>query len=137
MKKLVGVLVETILVTSVKVALDNWSNKPSNRSPQLNTYYLRKEAHTMAVRAIKESVKDSIVKAYTSKEMNIKELALANNTSPRTIGRILEERGLASPVPRLQGEAYQVMQLLAQYNVSVDLLKIILISHDFKKKNNE
>lgn len=133
MRNLAGILVETVLVTSVKIALDSIGNKPSKISPQLTNYYLQKEAHAMAVKLIKENIKDAMINAYTSKQSNITQLAKKYNVSTRTVGRVIEERGLATPVPRLRGEAYQVMQLLAEFELTVDQLKDILVNHKLKE----
>ena len=133
MRNLANVLVETILVTSVKLALDSFNNKSSKISPQLSNYYLKKEAHAMAVRAIKENIKDALINSYSNKELNIAQLAKQYNVSTRTVGRVIEERGLATPVPRLRGEAYQVMQLLAEFELTIDDLKDILVNHKLKE----
>lgn len=77
----------------------------------------------MTVKSLKHAEKDSICLAYRAKTLTIKELASYFNTSSRTIGRVLEERGLATPVPRLKGEAYQVMQLLKEHNLDIAQLK--------------
>jgi hypothetical protein len=81
----------------------------------------------MTVKTLNQVQKDRVAQLYVSKEITcIKELAKLFYTSPRTIGRVLEERGLATPVPRLQGEAYRAMQLLKEHHVTVDQLKTML-----------
>ena len=80
----------------------------------------------MSVKSISSPIKDEIVVAYRAKTLNQLELAQFFNTSPRTINRILEERGLATPVARIKGEAYQAMQLLKQYGLTVGDLKTML-----------
>lgn len=60
--------------------------------------------------------------AYANKQP-IKLLAEQFNTSTRTIGRVLEEGGLATPVPRLKGEAYQVMKFLDEQHLDLEGLK--------------
>ncbi len=133
MRNLASVLVETVLVTSVKIALDRMGNKPSQLSPALTNYYLKKEAHAMAVKLIKENIKDAMIAAYSNKTKNITQLAKEHHVSTRTVGRVLEERGLATPVPRLKGEAYQVMKLLEEFELTVDELKDILVNHKLKE----
>lgn len=80
----------------------------------------------MTVKCFAEITKDQICLAYSHKTMCLSELARHFTTSTRTIGRVLEERGLATPVPRLKGEAYALMKLMLQYSMTVDQLKTIL-----------
>lgn len=80
----------------------------------------------MTVKCFAEMTKDQICLAYSHKTMCLSELARHFTTSTRTIGRVLEERGLATPIPRLKGEAYALMKLMLQYNMTVDQLKTIL-----------
>ena len=89
------------------------------------------------VRSLTQATKDSIVEKY-NKGLTIRKLAELHSTSTRTVGRVLEEYGLASPVPRLKGEAYTAMQTLKKYSVTVDELPGILemfTQQDNKKKN--
>lgn len=65
----------------------------------------------ITVKCLSETTKDYIVSDYKAK-VTLARIAKACNTSSRTVGRVLEERGLATPVPRLKGEAYAVMKLL-------------------------
>lgn len=80
----------------------------------------------MKVKCLPSYVKDQICLAYNNKTLTLKELAEHFTTSTRTIGRVLEERGLATPVPRLKGEAYQIMQLLKEYELDLAGLKTTL-----------
>lgn len=80
----------------------------------------------MTVKCLITEQKDAICRAYTHKTLSITDMAKCYKTSTRTISRVLEERGLATPVPRLKGEAYQVMQLLKQHNLDIDSLKDLL-----------
>lgn len=81
---------------------------------------------TTIVKNLTALQKDQIVQIYRSKQKTIKDIAKDFDTSPRTIGRVLEERGLATPVPRLKGEAYRVMKVLEGAGIGVDdLIKII------------
>jgi hypothetical protein len=80
----------------------------------------------MTVKRFPEEIKDDICRAYSHKTLNLTELSKVFNTSSRTIGRILEERGLATPVPRLKGEAYTVMQILAKHNINAEQLERVL-----------
>lgn len=76
----------------------------------------------MTVSCLSPATKNSIAHAYTLKTLNLLELAKFFNTSTRTIGRVLEERGLATPVPRLKGEAHAVMRILHAYGLNADTL---------------
>lgn len=80
----------------------------------------------MKVRCLSAHVKDQICLAYVNKTMTLKELAFYFDTSSRTVGRVLEERGLATPVPRLKGEAHQVMLLIKSYGLDIDTLTTLL-----------
>ena len=71
----------------------------------------------MTVKCLTKNQKDMIVFWYQKKIYNQKELAKNYNTSERTINRVLVEYGLATPVSRIKGEAYQVMQVLKKYNI--------------------
>lgn len=78
----------------------------------------------MSVKCLNEAQKNFVIKAYQAKHKTQKELSIYLNVSERTINRVLIEAGLATPVARIKGEAYQVMQLLKQYGItSVDQLK--------------
>lgn len=81
---------------------------------------------TTIVKSLSIFQKDHIVTEYTAKRMNMRQLAKHHDTSERTIGRVLEERGLATPVPRLKGEAYRAMKLLKEHHLTVDDLARIL-----------
>lgn len=72
---------------------------------------------TVTVKSLSEFEKNQIVAAYQAKDRTLKQLAGAFYTSPRTIGRVLEERGLATPVPRLKGEAHKVMEMLKFHGI--------------------
>ena len=75
---------------------------------------------TALVKCISEFEKDNVVASYKNK-VPLTILAVHHNTSTRTIGRVLEERGLATPVPRLKGEAYTVMKALQQADIPAKL----------------
>lgn len=79
----------------------------------------------MAIICLDEFQKDLIVRWYSNK-ISIVEIADLMKVSPRTIGRVLVERGFATPVPRLQEEAAGVMKLLKKYNVDPRDLEGIL-----------
>ena len=80
----------------------------------------------MSVRCLTKAQKDLIVFCYQNKMFTQKELAERANTSERTINRVLIEYGLATPVARIKGEAYQVMQLLKKYGVDYDTLNRVI-----------
>lgn len=80
----------------------------------------------MSVRCLTQAQKDLIVFWYQNKMFNQKELADKCLTSERTINRVLIERGLATPVARIKGEAYHVMQLLKKHGMDLNSLKNLL-----------
>lgn len=91
----------------------------------------------ITVKCFSELEKNLIVRDYMRRDMNLKQIAEAWQTSPRTINRVLTERGLATPVPRLKGEAYQVMQLLKDYGIKgVEDLQPILHQYVVAKVNS-
>ena len=71
----------------------------------------------MTVKCLTQAQKDLIAHRYKNKLYSQKELAQMMATSERTINRVLVEYGLATPVARIKGEAYQVMQVLKKYNI--------------------
>lgn len=77
---------------------------------------------TVFVKSLSETSKDIIVNRYTQETNTLTELAKMFNTSRRTVGRVLQERGLASPVPRLQGKAYRAVKLMEKYDVNINEL---------------
>ena len=87
----------------------------------------------MSVQCLEQPQKDSIIVLYQNKVLNQKELAFRFNVSERTINRVFIEAGIATPVARIKGEAYQVMQLLKKYNVNYSTLKTLLESIYGKK----
>lgn len=72
----------------------------------------------MTVRCLTDSSKALIGFEYINKIKTQKELAKFYGVSERTINRVLVERGLATPVARIKGEAYQVMQVLKKYGIN-------------------
>lgn len=72
----------------------------------------------ITVKCVSEDVKSSIVTLYQGKKHDIKEIAKIHSTSTRTVGRVLEERGVALPRERIRGEAKAVMKLLEERNVT-------------------
>ena len=80
----------------------------------------------MGIPCLTQNQKDSIVSLYLGKVMSQKELALRFNVSERTINRVFIAAGIATPVARIKGEAYQVMQLLKKYNLNYSTLKTLL-----------
>lgn len=80
----------------------------------------------MTVKCLSAEQKLSIVNNYVCKALNQKQLAEAYLVSERTINRVLNQAGVATAVPRLKGEAYQVMQILKKHNVSVQELDMLL-----------
>ena len=80
----------------------------------------------MGIPCLEQMQKDSIITMYQNKVMTQKQLAKRFNVSERTINRVFIEAGIATPVARIKGEAYQVMQLLKKYSVNYSTLKTLL-----------
>lgn len=82
----------------------------------------------MPVKCLSKAQKDLIAHWYMNNKYNQKELAGRSLVSERTINRVLIEYGLATPVERIKGEAYHVMQLLKKHNLDLNSLKKLLES---------
>lgn len=67
-----------------------------------------------------------IYTVHTNKTMTQKEMAEHLGVSERTINRVLNELGLATAVPRIKGEAYQVLRLLEKHNFTIKDLETLL-----------
>ena len=80
----------------------------------------------MSVQCLDKHQKKYIAFFYSTKRANQKELAEQFAVSERTINRVLNEMGLATAVPRIKGEAYQVMQLLKKHGMDLQTLKNLL-----------
>lgn len=80
----------------------------------------------ITVKCLSELTKNYIVADYKNKH-SIKLIAEEWLSTPRTVGRVLVERGVATPVARLKGEAYRVMQLLKTYNITPDQLEALFV----------
>lgn len=80
----------------------------------------------MSVKCLDKHQKNYIGFFYKNKKANQKQLAEQFNVSERTINRVLNEMGLATAVPRIKGEAYQVMQLLKKHGMDIQTLKNLL-----------
>lgn len=80
----------------------------------------------MTVKSFPSFIKDQVVKAYTQEKKTISWLAQFWNTSPRTIGRILEEYEIASPMARAKGEAYIALQACKKHGVDPHQLEQLL-----------
>lgn len=83
----------------------------------------------MGTPCLTQPQKDSIVTLYQNKTMTQKQLAHRFNVSERTINRVFIAAGIATPVARIKGEAYQVMKLLKQYGVDYHTLNMLLERH--------
>lgn len=83
----------------------------------------------MPVKCLSEAAKSVICDVYTNQRAKVSDLAYRWDTSPRTIRRVLEENGLASPVPRLKGDAHYVMQLLKEFGIPANKLRSVLEQH--------
>lgn len=82
----------------------------------------------MSVKCLTKAQKEIIIYWYKNKMFNQSEMASRANVSERTINRVLIEAGLATPVARLKGEAYQIMQLLKKHGLDLHSLKTVLES---------
>lgn len=80
----------------------------------------------MTVKSVPQLSKDKIIMHYKNKSLNQKCLALAFDTSERTINRVLIEAGLLTPVAQLKADAYNVMQVLKKYNIDPSKLDQVL-----------
>lgn len=80
----------------------------------------------MAVKCISAAAKADIIALYRSKALSQREIAKNYAISERTIHRIIVEAGLATPVARIKGEAYNVMKLLKSYNMGLKELAAML-----------
>jgi len=80
----------------------------------------------MTVKSLTDTEKQKIAAYYKTTAFSQRRLAKQFGTSTRTIGRVLEEHGLATPVARLKGEAHQVMKLLAKHGMGFSELKALL-----------
>lgn len=80
----------------------------------------------MTVRTLTPNQKDTLVSWYSQKLYNQKQIAERFNTSERTVNRVLIERGLATPVARIKGEAHQLVKLVRSYGLTnADLEKLL------------
>lgn len=80
----------------------------------------------MTVKKLTLKQKQAIVLIYDSKTRSIKQLADFLCVSTRTIGRVLEEAGLALPVERIQAEAKTIMAMLYKHKITVQQLESLL-----------
>lgn len=80
----------------------------------------------MTVKCLSQEEKNIIITAYNSKCVNQKEIAQYWKVSERTINRVLIEAGVATPVARIKGEAYQVMQILKKYEIAASQLEPLI-----------
>ena len=82
----------------------------------------------MSVKCLTQHQKAYVVYYYNLKKAKQKELAEQFGVSERTINRVLIEAGVATPVARIQGEAYTVMKLLKKYGLDAKSLMSVLES---------
>ena len=80
----------------------------------------------MAVNCLTKQEKNYIGYFCQTKRANQKQMAEQFGVSERTINRVLNELGIATAVPRLKGEAYQVMKLLEKYHLNLTTLTMLL-----------
>jgi hypothetical protein len=71
----------------------------------------------MSVKCLTVAQKDALVFGYSHNRVSLQDLSKLYGVSSRTIGRVLEERGLATPVPRVKGEAYLALQACKQHGI--------------------
>ena len=91
----------------------------------------------MTIKCLTEVRKILIVAWYQRRLMTQKELSVHFGVSERTINRVLIEAGVATAVPRLQGEAYQAMQILKKHNISVNELDEVLTGQLYAKAEQQ
>jgi len=83
----------------------------------------------MSVKCLSKIEKDAIIWSYLNHKSPLVNLAATFQTSTRTIGRVLEEAGLATPVPRLKGEGYLALQACKKHGIDPkDLDNILAMS---------
>lgn len=80
----------------------------------------------MAVKCLTDRQKQMIILCYTRDKCQLKEMAENFDVSARTIQRVLIEAGIATPVERIKGEAYHVMQLLKKHRLDKESLERML-----------
>lgn len=80
----------------------------------------------MARNKLTDAQKDAIVTVYTSKTRTIKQIAGFLGVSTRTVGRVLEERGIPGPMAVRSAEAVRVMALLYKRKVDPAMMEQIL-----------
>lgn len=84
----------------------------------MTTYSLyNNRKKTMPIKSLTDAQKTCIIEVYQDKNLTQKEIAQCMGTSQRTINRVLVEAGLLTPVPRIQAEAYTVMQVLKKHGI--------------------
>jgi len=81
---------------------------------------------SITVKCLSAAQKDDVVSVYQAEQHNLKQIAKMFHTSARTINRVLQERGLATPVPRLQIRATKVLALLDKHHLTVEQLAYVL-----------
>lgn len=84
----------------------------------------------MTVSCLNPIQKQIVIDYYSNKSYSQAELARQYHVSERTIHRVLVEAGLATPVARIQGEAYAVMQFLKENDLDLAKLKQLLKKPD-------
>lgn len=84
----------------------------------------------MTVQCLNDYEKQAIVRFYNSKQP-VKQIAEIFGTSERTIGRVITEAGLATPVQRLTEEASMALKILKKHNVEVKDLDKILSNREY------
>ena len=78
------------------------------------------------VKCLTEAQKDEIVYQYQGPQESLVDIAEHFCTSTRTVGRVLEERGLALPVQRLKGQGYIAVKALEKHDIRAEELDVIL-----------
>ena len=91
----------------------------------------------ITVKCVSENDKDSIVDAYIFTSKTLSHIAESFSTSARTVCRVLQERGLLTPVPRIKQEASKAMKIIKDNNFTVDELDSALKLARFHTKQTE
>lgn len=80
----------------------------------------------MSRKTLTESAIQEIVDAYVTSSQTMEDLAVLYGVSRRTIGRVLENKGVLSPIKRSREKDQAFLDMLAKYNVTTpeDLEKI-------------
>lgn len=74
--------------------------------------------------------KEMIVLNYQHKRKTMREMAEILEVSPRTIGRVLTEHGLAGPITKVRENAAKFMKIMKSYGITTEAhMAVVLDAH--------